>query len=194
MQSNGGLGVFYWEPEGYSPFTDYTLGAWDPNTRRPTSALNGFGGSTGTPPPTSYVKIVNRNSGLLLDVTGRSTTAGALIQQWQDVTPSSASSEWQLVAVSGGYYKIVNRNSGMVLDVTSASKTEGVQLEQWTDTGGTNQQWQVVNGSGGYVTIVNRNSGLLLDISGGSKSNGGAAIQWPSDGGANQQWTLVATS
>jgi arabinogalactan endo-1,4-beta-galactosidase len=38
----GGLGVFYWEPEGYSPFTSYALGAWDPTTRRPTVAMNGF--------------------------------------------------------------------------------------------------------------------------------------------------------
>lgn len=42
MKSIGGLGVFYWEPEGYSPFTSYALGAWDPTTKRPTVALNGF--------------------------------------------------------------------------------------------------------------------------------------------------------
>ena len=196
LQSFGGLGIFYWEPEGYSPFTNYALGAWDATTKEPTSALNGFltsGGPTPTPPPTSYVKIVNRNSGYLLDVTGRSTADGALIQQWQDVTPSSASSEWQMVALSGGYYKIVNRNSGKVLDVPASSRSEGVQLDQQSDNGGANQQWQVVT-SGGYVTIVNRNSGYLLDVSGGSKANGGAVVQWPSDGGANQQWTLVSTT
>lgn len=42
MKSIGGLGVFYWEPEGYSPFTDYTMVAWDSKTKRPTAALNGF--------------------------------------------------------------------------------------------------------------------------------------------------------
>lgn len=41
-KSIGGLGVYYWEPEGYAPFTDYTLGAWDSTTKRPTVALNGF--------------------------------------------------------------------------------------------------------------------------------------------------------
>lgn len=41
-KSFGGLGVFFWEPEGYSPFTNYTLTAWDATTRRPTAALNGF--------------------------------------------------------------------------------------------------------------------------------------------------------
>ncbi len=42
VKSFGGLGVFYWEPEGYSPFTSYSMGAWNPTTRRPTIALNGF--------------------------------------------------------------------------------------------------------------------------------------------------------
>ncbi|WP_460514432.1 glycosyl hydrolase 53 family protein [Flindersiella endophytica] len=38
----GGLGTFYWEPEGYSPFTSYGSSAWDPSTRRPTAAMDGF--------------------------------------------------------------------------------------------------------------------------------------------------------
>jgi len=42
MKSIGGLGVFYWEPEGYSPFTSYSMGAWDSSTREPTVAMNGF--------------------------------------------------------------------------------------------------------------------------------------------------------
>jgi arabinogalactan endo-1,4-beta-galactosidase len=42
MKGIGGLGVFYWEPEGYSPFTSYNLGAWDSTTKEPTIALDGF--------------------------------------------------------------------------------------------------------------------------------------------------------
>lgn len=42
MKSIGGLGVFYWEPEVYSPFSTYNMGAWDPTTKEPTVALNGF--------------------------------------------------------------------------------------------------------------------------------------------------------
>jgi len=38
----GGLGVFYWEPEAYWPFTSYGMAAWNPATREPTAALNGF--------------------------------------------------------------------------------------------------------------------------------------------------------
>lgn len=42
MKSIGGLGVFYWEPEVYSPFSSYNMGAWDSSTKEPTVALNGF--------------------------------------------------------------------------------------------------------------------------------------------------------
>jgi arabinogalactan endo-1,4-beta-galactosidase len=42
MKSIGGLGVFYWEPEVYAPFTSYSMGAWDATTKEPTAGLNGF--------------------------------------------------------------------------------------------------------------------------------------------------------
>ena len=42
LKSIGGLGLFYWEPEGYAPFVSYTMGAWDSTTKRPTAALDGF--------------------------------------------------------------------------------------------------------------------------------------------------------
>lgn len=42
MKAIGGLGVFYWEPEVYSPFASYAMGAWDATTREPTAALSGF--------------------------------------------------------------------------------------------------------------------------------------------------------
>ena len=38
----GGLGSFFWEPEGYSPFTGYGSTAWNSSTRRPTAAMDGF--------------------------------------------------------------------------------------------------------------------------------------------------------
>jgi arabinogalactan endo-1,4-beta-galactosidase len=41
IRGMGGLGTFFWEPEGYSPFTGYTMTAWGSN-RRPTAAMDGF--------------------------------------------------------------------------------------------------------------------------------------------------------
>ena len=40
--SGGDGGVFYWEPEGYSPFVSYSMGAWDSVTKQPTAALDAF--------------------------------------------------------------------------------------------------------------------------------------------------------
>lgn len=49
IQSMGGTGVFYWEPEGYAPFCTYNMTAWDPTTRQPTLALDAYlaGGTPG---------------------------------------------------------------------------------------------------------------------------------------------------
>ncbi|MGW0519594.1 glycosyl hydrolase 53 family protein [Crossiella sp. NPDC003009] len=41
LKGFGGLGTFFWEPEGYPPFTGYDMTAWT-STRRPTAALDGF--------------------------------------------------------------------------------------------------------------------------------------------------------
>ncbi|CAN5856387.1 arabinogalactan endo-1,4-beta-galactosidase [soil metagenome] len=41
ISNNKGLGVFYWEPEGYNNWKGYSLGAFD-NTGKPTVGLNAF--------------------------------------------------------------------------------------------------------------------------------------------------------
>jgi arabinogalactan endo-1,4-beta-galactosidase len=42
IKAFGGLGTFFWEPEGYPSFNNYMSSAWDDATRRPTAALDGF--------------------------------------------------------------------------------------------------------------------------------------------------------
>lgn len=42
LKAMGALGSLYWEPQGYAPFTDYGMTAWDAVTRRPTIALDAF--------------------------------------------------------------------------------------------------------------------------------------------------------
>ncbi|EGQ9883315.1 arabinogalactan endo-1,4-beta-galactosidase [Vibrio vulnificus] len=41
VNQDKGIGIFYWEPQAYN-WQGYTLGAWDPNTRQPTQALDAF--------------------------------------------------------------------------------------------------------------------------------------------------------
>ena len=145
--------------------------------------------SSGPQVSSTYYNLFNVNSGLVMDVAGSSTSAGALIVQAS--VSSATSQQWQMVSASAGYVYLVNRNSGLVLDVPNNSTTQGVQLDQWGQNGGANQQWQIIGVSGNAYTITARNSGLLADVSGQSKSSGAAVIQWGSNGGANQQWQLV---
>jgi alpha-galactosidase len=152
------------------------------------------GGGTPTPTPTpvggsGYYKIVNRNSGEVLDISGASKANGGVAIQWP--YNSGANQQWQEVAINGGY-KLVNRNSGLLLDNPDFSKTNGTQLDQWSNTNGSNQWWNLVSAGNGYYYIVNQSSGLYADVSAASKANGASVIQWPSDGGTNQQWQLVA--
>jgi arabinogalactan endo-1,4-beta-galactosidase len=42
LNSTGGQGIFYWEPEVYSPFSSYSATAWNSATREPTVIMNGF--------------------------------------------------------------------------------------------------------------------------------------------------------
>ena len=155
------------------------------------------GGSGGTPTPTptpvsggsGYYKIVNRNSGEVLDISGASTANGGKAIQWP--YSGGANQQWQEVAVNGGD-KLVNRNSGLLLDDPGWSTTAGTQLDQWSDTNGANQWWNIVSAGNGYYYLVNQNSGDYADVTGASTANGAAVIQWSSTGGTNQQWSFVA--
>ena len=151
-------------------------------------------GSTGggfTPNPASHYKIVNRNSGQVLDVNGWSTTNGGIIDQYTD--NGGANQQWSFVSTNGGY-KLVNVHSGLVLDDPAGSKTNGTQLDQWNDTNGSNQWWNVVSAGNGYYFLVNQSSGQYADVTNASTTAGAAVIQWTGPGGTNQQWSLVQVS
>ncbi|HVU65851.1 MAG TPA: RICIN domain-containing protein, partial [Ktedonobacteraceae bacterium] len=137
----------------------------------------------------SYVKIVNRHSGLVLDISGGSTANGGKAIQW--AYSGGANQQWQEVPVNGGY-ELVSRNSGLLLDDPGFSSSPGTQLDQWSNTNGANQWWNLVPTGDGYYYLVNQSSGLYADVSGASTSGGAAVIQWSFNGGANQQWQVVA--
>lgn len=90
-----------------------------------------------------YYQFVNYNSGKCLDVTGRSTANGAVLQQWTCLSGSSASNQgWAFIpAARSGYYTVVNLNSNKCLDVTDRSTANGAIIQQYTCNGGTNQEW-----------------------------------------------------
>ncbi|WP_164716771.1 RICIN domain-containing protein [Paenibacillus whitsoniae] len=136
-------------------------------------------------------KIVNRNSGKLIDVQGASTANSANIWQYHDI--AGAGQQWRAVDQGGGYWKFVNVNSGKVIDVEGSSMANGANISQYTDTGAgaTNQQWQVIGVGGGYWKIVNRNSGKAIDVEASGRDDTRNISQYTDAGTPNQQWAFV---
>jgi O-glycosyl hydrolase len=138
---------------------------------------------------TSYYKLINVNSGLLLDVSGASISDGAQLIQWPD--NGGWNQQWSIVGLGGGVYSLVNRNSGLILDVSNASPDEGANIVQFHDHDASNQQWTVVDLGDGTVQLLHANSALIADVLDGSVNAGARIVQYHDDGGASQRWMLV---
>lgn len=134
-------------------------------------------------------RLVNRNSGKVLDVNGASLADGAAVIQWPST--GGTNQHWQLQANSDGSYRLLNSRSGKLLD-SPGSSTQGAALDQWSDTSSTNQSWKLAPSStSGYYRLVNVRTGWCVDVANASTADGAAVIQWPTTGGANQDWQLV---
>ncbi len=142
------------------------------------------------PATNGWYCIKNRTSGLVIDDSGGSTSAGTTMAQWAKVV--SANLNWQLVSSDSGYYSgyyyIQNQTSGLYLDGFGYT-TNGSVVKQWGLSGSYNQQWQPVAADSGYYYFKNRTTGLCLD-GGGATANGAALKQWSSVTNANLQWSL----
>jgi O-glycosyl hydrolase len=138
---------------------------------------------------TAYYRIVNKNSGKVLDVSNASLQSGTKVIQWSN--NGGYNQHWRIEPVNGGYYKLTNRNSGFVLDLEQGSLLTGASLIQWPWNGGANQQWTLSTSGDGNYTLLSRHSGLLVDVNAASQTDGASIIQWSPNGNANQQWTLV---
>jgi poly(3-hydroxybutyrate) depolymerase len=149
-------------------------------------------GSSDPGPGTGPVEIgVNyrlsaQHSGKLADISGVSTAAGALLQQWS--ATGGLNQQFDFLDSGGGYYRIRARHSGMVLQVASSSS--GANITQQPDSNATSQQWRVVDQGGGTVSLVNRQSGLAMDVWDVSTADGARISQYALNGNANQRFQL----
>lgn len=135
--------------------------------------------------------LVSASDGMLADVSGASTSAGAAVIQWS--SNSGANQRWTLVPVpdAGVAYRIENRMTGGRIDVESDSTADAAHLLEWSDNGQADQRWTFVKQSSGAYTIVNANSGKLINIPGPTTTAGTQLIQFHDDGNSNSRWTLV---
>ena len=145
-----------------------------------------------TPPSGAPVQVgVNytlaaEHSGKLLDISGVSTAAGALLQQWP--ATGGQNQQFDFLDSGDGYYRVRARHSGLVLQV--AGSATGADISQQPDSGAAAQQWRVADQGGGVVSLVNRLSGLAMDVWGASTADGARISQWTVTGGANQRFRI----
>lgn len=145
-----------------------------------------------TPADGSTYLIVNRNSGLLMEVGNASLDNGANVQQWEENGHNCQ--KWRLEATGSGYYHITNVNSGKYLEVYAASTEGGANVQQYGPTNSACQEWSFQSTGDGYYLLINRNSGMVADVWEWSTEMGGNIAQWSNTGGANQQWMFVESS
>jgi pectate lyase C len=141
------------------------------------------------PNESKYYKIVDRHSGMVIDVSGWSKKDGGNIHKWSYVGGNNQ--QWKFQHLGGGWHKIISRHSGMVIDVSSWSKSDGANIQQWSWGGGQNQQWKLEDVGNGYVKIMARHSDKALSTKNRNYSNGDNIHQWTYKSAANQQWKLT---
>jgi hypothetical protein len=130
-------------------------------------------------------KIVNLNSGLVLDAVGQNTTNGTPIDQWS--FNGEANQEWTVTSIGSGEYTIKGVQSGRVLDVKGQSTANGAAVQLYDSNGGGNQEWVITPSAG---TIEGVQSGKLMEVAGQSTSPGALVDIYGANGGENQQWSF----
>ena len=128
--------------------------------------------------------LVNRASGLALDVTGQSMTDGALLAQ----APLSggASQTWQLAGDRSGYTVLLNENSGKAIGAPSA--VAGGAVDQETPDGKGAVHWTLEPAGGVFYRLITP-GGLAV----AAASSGSAITLATLDCTSNaQQWSLTA--
>ncbi|MCT4587385.1 MAG: RICIN domain-containing protein [Carboxylicivirga sp.] len=136
-----------------------------------------------------YYKVVSKNSGKVIDVSGISQDDGANICQWEYV--GGENQQWKIEQVENGKYRFMARHSGKVLDVYSWSTANGGNIVQWPWVNYENQKWRIDKVDDTYFTITSCSSNKVLDVDGISSDNGANVQQWDYVGQSNQQWQLV---
>ncbi len=139
-------------------------------------------------PPAAGGRLIARNSGKCLDVTGVSTANYAALQQWG--CGSGANQQFRFVATGDGFYEIVAQHSGKCLDVADQSTALKALVQQYDCWGGGNQQFRFEPTDSGYYHIIARHSVMCLDVYGRSTDNGAPIQQYDCASGTNQQFRL----
>ncbi|WBB51135.1 family 43 glycosylhydrolase [Verrucosispora sp. WMMA2044] len=139
--------------------------------------------------PTAY-RIVNRNSGQVVDVQQPNLDNLAVIGQWS--SNGNAWQQWRFLDAGSGNVRLQSVHSGKCVDVRDVSTADGAQIIQYTCHDGLNQVFSWRSTGDGYHQLVNVNSNKCLNVVGGSTAAGAALEQRTCGSAASMQWSRAA--
>lgn len=140
--------------------------------------------------PQQY-QIINKNSGLAMDLISGNDANNAPIEQWGP-SGGDANQDWSVITTPDGNTAFISGQSGMAATISGGSKQSLATLVDWPyAVGNTSLEFKLISEGGGWYEIQNVNSGLVLDDDANGKSNGTSIIQYPASGAANQLWEFV---
>ncbi|MFF5082821.1 family 43 glycosylhydrolase [Actinoplanes sp. NPDC000266] len=168
-----------WNSDG-SP----NLGTPDRVSTALTAPAGDPGGSVTFPVAGTRYRLVNQNSGKVLDAANCGTANGTAIRQWSSL--GNACQQWTFTKTTSNYYRITNANSGTVLDAANC----GSALNLWASLGNSCQEWSVTP-VGGRHLIANRSNGQVLDVENCGTGDGAVVRLWAALGNACQQWSIT---
>jgi hypothetical protein len=135
-------------------------------------------------------KIINRNGGLALDVSGKLTANGTAVDQYGYT--GATNQQWTVTNLGGGQYKIIGVQSGRSLDVTGQLTADGTPVDIYDYKASANQLWTITATSGGYYSIIGVQSGKPLEVKGNVTTPGALVDIYTNHSGNNQQWAFQA--
>lgn len=128
-------------------------------------------------------KIVNRQTGLVLEVANGSLGDGPAIRGAVD--DDALQQKWNIERTRNGYYHLYNANSNRTAEVAGGSLDNGAGLRQWGTADNQNQQWYIEETGDGYFFIRNAYSNKYMTSSRANVS------QWDPLGSQSQHWQFV---
>ncbi len=139
--------------------------------------------------------VVNRNSGMVMEVENGSSTAGANVRQNDNA--GATYQQWNVTPVDsriGGdfsYFTFTAVNSGLSLDILNWSLSNGGNIIAWSDAKGGNQQFYLEYAEDGWFYIRSRHSSHCIEVVKSSTTRGANIQQGTKTGGTNQQWRFL---
>ncbi|MEW6444539.1 MAG: ricin-type beta-trefoil lectin domain protein [Pseudomonadota bacterium] len=134
------------------------------------------------PPAASYLQIVNRQSGMCLDINGGKMADGTLVGQW-----NCSGADWQKWSYDAHTGLVRSKKDPRYCLDNGGVHDNGARLKIWSCNGNANQRFNL-NASTG-VLAMRTNPSQVADAVVNDGSN--AVITYSNWGGANQRWNFT---